>query len=107
MNNSDTRGMELPPTFEIAGKTITLCQARIISLAALGLLRKTIADHLGNSRHTIDTHLDRIYKLLGINDGRQLVAWALANGFDQNGNLHGVYLFPNLEEAPWEFERRA
>lgn len=81
---------------------LTMCQARIVSLSALGLQRKTIAHHLGNSRHTIDTHLDRIYKLLGINDGRQLVAWALANGFDLNGNLQETYLFHEYEDMPFE-----
>lgn len=102
MEKSEILGTELPKVFTVGQYTLTLCQARIISLSAPGLQRKTIAHHLGNSRHTIDSHLDRIYKLLGINDGRQLVAWALANGFDLNGNLQELYLFGDLEDMPFE-----
>jgi hypothetical protein len=57
---------------------------------------------LGNSKHTVDSHFDRIYKLLQINDSRQLVVWALANGFDAQGCLNGLYLFDEIEEdLPW------
>lgn len=88
--------------FEVAGKELTLCQARIISLSIHGLQRKQLADLLGNSRHTIDTHLDRIYKLLELNDSRQVMLWALRNGFNTEGYLHNEYLFGQLNMLlPW------
>lgn len=88
--------------FEVDGKELTLCQARIISLLTHGLQRKQLAHYLGNSRHTIDTHLDRIYKLLRKNDSRHVMLWALQNGFDTEGNLNNKYLFGNLDvQWPW------
>ena len=94
------------PIIIIDGKKVTPCQARVISLGTLGIQRKTIAHHLGNSKHTIDTHLDRIYKLLDIHDGRQLVAWALAHRFDLRGNLMERYLFTDFKGLPWETDNR-
>lgn len=102
MKNQEDKHMELPNSIVVGEKVITECQARVISLAALGLQRKNVAHYLGISKHTIDSHMDRIYKLLGINDGRQLVAWALANGFDMEGNLDGCYLFSDHEQMPWD-----
>ena len=101
MTNQEDKHMELPQSFVVGEKVITVCQARVISLGALGLQRKKIAHYLGISKHTIDSHMDRIYKLLGINDGRQLVVWALANGFDGSGNLKEHYLFSDFGEMPW------
>lgn len=91
--------------FEVDGKKLTLCQARIISLLTHGLQRKQLAHYLGNSHHTIDTHLDRIYKELGINDSRLVLVWALKNGFDTEGGLNGRYLFQGLPQKwPWNLE---
>ena len=87
--------------FEVDGKMITEYQARILSLSIHGLARKQIADLLGNSRHTIDTHMDRIYKVLGCNDARLAVVWAVSNGFDRQGRLNGQYLFDNATALPW------
>ncbi len=87
--------------FDVGGTLITECQARILSLFIHGLARKQIADALGNSPHTIDTHIDRIYKLLGFNDARLAVVWALSNGFDHKGSLNGQYLFANYKHLPW------
>lgn len=91
--------------FEVDGKELTLCQARIVSLLMHGLQRKQLALCLGNSHHTIDTHLDRIYKALEINDSRLVMLWALQHGFDLEGCLNEQYLFDNLGGLPWQLNR--
>ncbi|MBI1286779.1 MAG: hypothetical protein GC178_04295 [Flavobacteriales bacterium] len=65
-------------TYMVDGKKLTECQMRIIGLSVKGLMRKEMAEELGKSRHTIDTHLDRIYKLLDLHSDKQLTAWACA-----------------------------
>lgn len=90
--------------FRFGNKTITLCQARIISLNLHGLSRKEIANLLGNSVNTISTHYTMIYKVLDIHDSRKLGTWALTNTFDTNGHLNGKYLFDNYCNLPWEME---
>ncbi|MCB9185526.1 MAG: hypothetical protein H6601_02130 [Flavobacteriales bacterium] len=98
--NAENRGHRVPK-FLVDGKYITLHQARIISLFVHGLPRKQLAHVLGNSPHTIDTHMDRIYKLLGINAGSLIPLWATMNGFDTKGCLHSVYLFGTMRNLPW------
>lgn len=95
------------PKFEFDGKEITLCQARIISLTLQCLQRKQIAAYLGNSKHTIDSHISRIYSILNINDSSQAILWALENGFDRQGSLNSVYLFEGFVNMPWEQVKKA
>jgi len=88
--------------FDVDGKKLTLCQIRIISLSIHGLQRKQLADYLGNSHHTIDSHLNTIYKELKLHDARLVLLWALQNGFDLKGCLNGQYLFQGImRQWPW------
>lgn len=92
MEQSTNRNGGPQKTFLVAGITITECQMRIIGLNVLGLLRKEMADALGVKPPTIDSHFNRIYKLLLLEGGRQLVVWALSNGFNANGHYNGIDL---------------
>ncbi len=87
--------------FEVDGKELTLCQARIVSLLMHGLQRKELAHYLGNSKNTIDTHLDRIYRELNLHDSRLVLVWAINHGFDSHGCLNGLYLFDKEMNLPW------
>jgi len=97
----NTNGSNVP-RFDVNGIVITLCQARVISLNIHGLQRKEMADLLGNSQSTINAHFDRIYRLVQLNDRVLLLRWAMANGFDDKGNLNGQYLFDGYKGMPWE-----
>ncbi len=100
MHNSSPAKTGRVQKFEVDNRLITHCQARIISLFIHGLPRKQMAHILGNSRHTIDTHIDRIYKLLNLHDSRQVIVWAISHGFDANGCLNGLYLFDKEVHLP-------
>lgn len=55
-------------------------EAEIISLCVKGFQAKEIADTLGVSIGTVNTHKNNIYKKLGINNSIELVSYALKNG---------------------------
>lgn len=97
--NPKNRGPQ--KTYVVAGITITECQMRIISLNAAGLLRKEMTSILSVELSTVNTHFNRIYKLLNLARSNKLVTWALTNGFDDKGNCEGVYLFENIVGVPW------
>lgn len=101
MENLVTLKRSQVPTRLVGGVELTYQQMRVISLALHGILRKQIADYLGVSKHTIDSHCTRIYKLIGLNDSRQVLVWAFRNGFDLLGNHKGEYLFEGYAELPW------
>lgn len=81
---------------------ITKAQARVVSLMLHGLIRKQIADLLGNSTHTVNKHIENVYKELGINDCKLLTRWAIRNAFDDYGNVQNNYLFDGYENLPWQ-----
>jgi DNA-binding CsgD family transcriptional regulator len=55
---------------------LTLAELRVCSLAEIGLKPQVIADQLFLSLNTIETHLQHIYRKLGINSQRELIARA-------------------------------
>jgi len=52
----------------------------IILLCREGLLYKEIADRLGISAHTVNTHKKHIYQKLGINNTMEMVKYAMKQG---------------------------
>jgi DNA-binding NarL/FixJ family response regulator len=55
---------------------LTPAEDRVCRLAERGLKPKQIADQLFNTANTIETHLQHIYRKLGINSQRELIAAA-------------------------------
>ena len=55
-------------------------EREIIQLCRDGLIGKEIAARLGISPNTVNTHKERIFQKLGINNTREMVLYALKNG---------------------------
>ena len=55
-------------------------EREIILLCRDGLLYKEIADRLGISTHTVNSHKKKIYQKLGINNTMEMVQYALKKG---------------------------
>ena len=55
---------------------LTPAEARVRRLAERGLNVRQIAGQLFNTENTIETHLQHIYRKLGINSQRELIALA-------------------------------
>lgn len=92
----------LPTSFTIDGKPITLSQARLLSLNMHALMRKELAEILGNSVSTINTHFNTIHKILGVDSSSKARLWARKNDFDDKGCYNGLYLFEGKEgNYPW------
>lgn|GEM_PF-1562576 len=89
------------PEICLNGRSISACKARIISLICYGLTRDHIAEVMGVKQGTIGSHLDTLYKYLGIPGSKALIARALTSGFDLEGNYHGHYLFEGYTKVPW------
>jgi len=47
---------------------LTERESEILCLLADGKIKKEVADHLGISYYTVDTHVKRIYKKLQVNN---------------------------------------
>lgn len=60
---------ELPPV------KLTSRELQIARLSCEGLLSKEIADHLGISQRTVETHKNNLYRKLGINNMAELVSY--------------------------------
>ncbi|MDR2971524.1 MAG: response regulator transcription factor [Bacteroidales bacterium] len=58
-------------------------EKEIILLCSEGLLYKEVADRLGISFHTVNTHKKNIFHKLGINNTMEMVQYALKNGIIQ------------------------
>jgi DNA-binding NarL/FixJ family response regulator len=67
------QGAELPPIAGIDDAAIELTprEAQMVELAARGLTNTEIADRLVLSRRTVETHIYRAMRKLGINDRRE------------------------------------
>lgn len=50
------------------GESLSGMQARVMELLAGGLGRKEISETLNISLHTVNTHVERIYKKLGVHN---------------------------------------
>lgn len=60
--------------------SLTSRETQIVALYAQGLLSKEIANQLGISTRTVETHKVHIYRKLGINNNIELLRYAQANG---------------------------
>jgi DNA-binding CsgD family transcriptional regulator len=58
-------------------ESLTAREAEVVALAAEGLNNPQIAERLALSRHTVESHLKRIYLKLGVTSRTQLAAEAL------------------------------
>jgi DNA-binding NarL/FixJ family response regulator len=66
-------------TIEVTSE-FTEREKEIILLCSEGLIYKEIADRLGISFHTVNTHKKNIFLKLGINNTMEMVQYALKNG---------------------------
>lgn len=55
-------------------------ELEVIRLCGMGLLCKEVADRLGISPRTVDTHKTNIFRKLGINNSVELVRYAAKEG---------------------------
>lgn len=70
----------VPSTDDGPWSTLTPSEAEIVRLLAQGLTNAQIATRRGSSRRTIESHLGRVYRKLGI-DGRVALTVAAADHF--------------------------
>jgi len=68
------------PCREAAASSLSSREQDVVNLLAEGRLKKEIADQLGVSFHTVDTHLRRIYEKLGVANKNAAVAEAMRQG---------------------------
>lgn len=59
---------------------LTRGQMRALMLVAAGLNRKKIAEHMGVSIHTVNSHLEKIFEKLHVHSAAAAVAKALTEG---------------------------
>ncbi len=78
---------------EFCGKEITLHDAKIIALLCKGLDRYNMSLLLGNKPNTLDKEITLIFRKTQTTKNTELIALALANGFDTKGNFNGKQLF--------------
>ncbi len=69
---SETEGFEPEGSRALSGM-----QARVMELLASGLNRRQISEALNISLHTVNTHVERIYRKLGVHNAASAVALAL------------------------------
>ena len=88
--------------YVVANKYLTQTEVRIIILDMYCYARKEIAHLLGSSPHTVKTHIQNIYRKLGINGHRDLQRFGFDNGFYNAGFFENEYLFDGFDNLPWE-----
>ena len=71
----------------IAGISFTPCEQEILGLMVKGLSRKEIAATLKKAETTVHSQINLIFHKLHIHKNTELVAWALRNGFDAQGDF--------------------
>ena len=59
---------------------LTSTEARVAAFVAAGSSNREIAAQLGLSRRTVEWHLSKVYRKLGVRSRTQLVARLAANG---------------------------
>ena len=74
------------------GKRITPREAQVLQLAGSGMSTKRIANKLGLSPRTVDSHLQNSFEKLGVSD--RVTACELL------GNLYPQYAIPMEESGP-------
>ena len=61
-------------------KTLTARETEIVRYAAMGLRSTEIAHKLFIAEHTVKTHLNNVFRKLGIHDRVQLTLYAIQTG---------------------------
>jgi DNA-binding NarL/FixJ family response regulator len=67
-----------------AGEGLTPAQQRVAELVTAGLSNREIADELYMSLRTVETHLTKVYRELGVRGRAQLIATMSAAGAPQD-----------------------
>ena len=88
--------------FKVLDKELTITEARILILDLYCNSRQEIATVLGCKHNTVRTHIRTIHDKYGLHGQRELLRFAIDNGFYNAGYLQGEYLFENLENLPWQ-----
>jgi PAS domain S-box-containing protein len=63
-----------------AGPTLTPRQIEVVALVARGLTNRDIAETLVISKDTVDNHVERILRRLGVRNRAQIARWATERG---------------------------
>ena len=71
VHRDDTEGM--------GNATLTRREAEILARVAIGWTNEEIAGRLNISRHTVKTHLYRVYKKINVDNRFQASLWAAKN----------------------------
>ncbi len=69
-----------------AGDGLTPAQARVVELVIAGMSNREIADALHMSIRTVETHLTKVYRELGVKSRAQLAATVSAGNANRNGD---------------------
>lgn len=69
---------EINRPIESAGSTFTDRQQQILTLVAQGKNNAAIAEELGLSKRTIESHRARLMRTIGVRNAAELVAWFTA-----------------------------
>ena len=88
--------------YPIEETQLTLAEARAVSLLITGIPRKQVAQLLGIAESTLNQRMRLIYLKLNVQSIGSLIVLALKNGFDDQGNLNGEYLFEGYTGLPWQ-----
>jgi DNA-binding CsgD family transcriptional regulator len=67
---------------DMAQTKLTLREIQVLRLVAKGLTNREISEILGVSIGTVNTHVHRILRKLGVSNRTRAVAWAFRNGHD-------------------------
>ena len=66
---------------ELGLSPLTARELEVLTLIAIGLTNREIAERLGISHATVKTHLEHVYVKLGVSDRVSAVTYALRAGF--------------------------
>jgi PAS domain S-box-containing protein len=65
----------------VAGPVLTPRQIEVVALVARGLTNRDIAESLVISKETVDNHVERILRRLGVRNRVEIARWATERGF--------------------------
>ena len=74
------RFLGLSPLRSVPGASVTTRQYEVAQLVAQGLTNRDIADRLGISERSAESHVERIRDRLGFRSRSQIAAWVVAGG---------------------------
>ena len=90
--------------FEVANRSLSITEARVLILELYCNSRMEMADILGNSIHTIDTHIRNICNRFGLTGKRDIYRFGNTHGFYANGYFQGENLFEGFARLPFPRE---